>query len=83
MKGVQPNLLLFKILRTELIVYFEGYYVNKKFIIKEIAFFNYYLNSFNNFFIKTKNFYNKETKWCINYYYCGSSQLPKLFEDAR
>ena len=53
MKGVQPNLLLFKILRTDLIVDFEGYYVNKKFIIKEIAFFNYYLNSFNNFFIKT------------------------------
>ena len=34
---------------------FEGYFVKKKFIIKEIAFFNYFLNTYENFFIKTKN----------------------------
>ena len=61
--GVQLNRSLFNLLRTDLIVDFEGYFVNKKFIIKEIAFFNYYLNTFDNFFIKNKKFYNKETQW--------------------
>ena len=44
-KGVQLNLSLFNILRTDLIVDFEGYYVEKKFIINEIAFFNHHLNT--------------------------------------
>ena len=55
-EGVEPNILFFKILRTDLIVDFEGNNVNKKFIIKEINFFNYYLNSFNNLY------YNKSLK---------------------
>ena len=67
--GVQLNRSLFNLLRTDLIVDFEGYFVDKKFIIKEIAFFNYYLNTYDNFFIKTQNYYNKETQWCINHYH--------------
>ena len=55
--GVQLNRSLFNLLRTDLIVDFEVYFVDKKFIIKEIAFFNYYLNTYDNFFIKTQNYY--------------------------
>ena len=54
MKGVQLNLSLFNILRTDLINDFDGYYVDKKWVIKVIAFFNYHLNTYENFFIKLK-----------------------------
>ena len=69
---------------------FEGYFVKKKFIIKEIAFFNYFLNTYENFFIKTKNYFNKETKWCINHYHkipcnygnTSFSLINKIFQNS-
>ena len=41
-KGVQLNRSLFNLLRTDLIVDFEGYFVDKKFILRSLKKFGFF-----------------------------------------
>lgn len=53
------------LIRIDLIVDFECYYHNHKYIIKEISFYNYYLDRYKNYFIKTKFYKSPENNWLI------------------
>ena len=54
-----------QLIRIYLIVDFECYYYNKRYIIKEISFYNYYLDKYRNYFIKTRSYKTRGNDWLI------------------
>ena len=68
-----------QLMEIKLIVDFECFYANKQYYFKEISFLNMENKLIANFFIKTKKFKDKTTRWLIKNYH----QIPCDYGDIK